>query len=49
MALQDEDAFMQASNLTPLLSKLKYFCHLVILYESLVYHDSTNLGEDAIG
>ena len=49
MALQDEGAFMQASDLTPLLAKLKYFCRLVTLYESLVYHDSTNLGEDAIG
>jgi hypothetical protein len=49
MALQDEGTFMQASDLTPLLAKLKYFCRLVTLYESLVYHDSTNMGEDAIG
>jgi hypothetical protein len=49
MALQDEGMFMQASDLTSLLVKLKYFCHLVTLYESLVYHDSTNMGENTIG
>jgi hypothetical protein len=49
MALQDEGMFMQASDLTSLLVKLKYFCHLVTLCESLVYHDSTNMGENTIG
>jgi hypothetical protein len=49
MALQDKGMFMQASDLTTLLVKLMYFCHLVTLYESLVYHDSTNMGRTPLG
>ena len=46
MALQEEGSFMQASDLTPLLAKLKYFCRLVTLHEALVGCDP---GEDDLG
>lgn len=48
VALREDGSFMQASDLTPLLAKLKYFCRLVTLYESLVFYDKTNPREDAI-
>ncbi|KAG6373145.1 hypothetical protein JVT61DRAFT_6756 [Boletus reticuloceps] len=35
MALHDDGSFIQASNFTPLLAKLKYFCHLTVLYEGI--------------
>lgn len=35
MALRDDGSFMDATSLTPLLAKLKYFCRVVTLYEAL--------------
>ncbi|KAG6380518.1 hypothetical protein JVT61DRAFT_8682 [Boletus reticuloceps] len=49
MALRNDGSFMDATNLTPLLAKLKYFCRVVTLYEALasqVPQDETE--EDAV-
>lgn len=43
MALRDDGSFIDASNLTPLLAKLKYFCRIVTLYEAL---SSENIGDE---
>ena len=40
---------IQSSNLISLLAKLKYFCHLVMLHEALLYCDNTNPGENDLG
>ncbi|KAF8425824.1 hypothetical protein L210DRAFT_986547 [Boletus edulis BED1] len=44
MALRDDGSFIQASDLTPLLAKLKYFCRLTVLYECIVCSEQ----EDAV-
>ncbi|KAF8121020.1 hypothetical protein EV363DRAFT_1458401 [Boletus edulis] len=36
LALGDDGTFVQASNLAPVLAKLKYFCQLTTLHEALV-------------
>lgn len=46
MALRDDGSFIQASNLTPLLAKLKYFCRLTVLYEALIFNDPTTPAEN---
>ena len=48
MALRDDGSFMDATSLTPLLAKLKYFCRVVTLYEALSYKEPRNEMEDAI-
>ena len=35
MALRDDGSFIQASDLTPLLAKLKYFCRLTVLHKAI--------------
>lgn len=45
MALRDDGSFIQASDLTPLLAKLKYFCRLTVLYEGICGLEK----EDALG
>ena len=45
MALRDDGSFIQASDLTPLLAKLKYFCRLTVLYEGICCSEN----EDALG
>lgn len=45
MALRDDGSFIQASDLTPLLAKLKYFCRLTVLYEGICCSEE----EDALG
>lgn len=50
MALRDDGSFMDATSLTPLLAKLKYFCRVVTLYEALSPEDPSlrDEMEDAI-
>lgn len=48
MALKDDGSFIEATDLTPMLAKLKYFCREVTLYESLSSSDQTNPMEDPI-
>ncbi|KAF8131379.1 hypothetical protein EV363DRAFT_1329892 [Boletus edulis] len=48
MALRDDGSFMDATNLTPLLAKLKYFCRLVTLYEALGCQEPRDETEDAV-
>ena len=48
MALHDDGSFIQVSDLTPLLAKLKYFCHLTVLYEGVCCSDWSS-NKDAIG
>lgn len=48
MALRDDGSFMDATSLTPLLAKLKYFCRTVTLYEALSCRESMNEVEDAV-
>lgn len=48
MALRDDGSFMDATSLTPLLAKLKYFCRVITLYEALSCEDSRDEMEDAI-
>lgn len=48
MALRDDGSFIQASDLTPLLAKLKYFCRLTVLYEGVCCSDWLS-NEDAVG
>ena len=44
MALRDDGSFIQASDLTPLLAKLKYFCRLTVLYEGICCSKEDTLG-----
>lgn len=37
LALGDDGTFAQASDLTPVLAKMKYFCRLTTLHEALVF------------
>lgn len=46
MALRDDGSFMDATNLTPLLAKLKYFCRVATLYEALARQDG--IEEDPV-
>jgi len=48
MALHDNGSFMDATNLTPLLAKLKYFCHLVTLYEAFACQEPHNETKDVV-
>jgi hypothetical protein len=48
MALRDDGSFMDATSLTPLLAKLKYFCRMVTLYEALSRKEPRDEMEDAI-
>ncbi|KAG6373608.1 hypothetical protein JVT61DRAFT_6260 [Boletus reticuloceps] len=48
MALHDDGSFMDATNLTLLLMKLKYFCRLVTLYKALACQESWDETEDAV-
>ena len=48
MALRDDGSFMDATSLTPLLAKLKYFCRVVTLYEALSHKGPMDEMEDAI-
>ncbi|KAG6381445.1 hypothetical protein JVT61DRAFT_10 [Boletus reticuloceps] len=48
MALHNNGSFMDATSLTLLLAKLKYFCQLVTLYESLACEEPMNETEDAV-
>ena len=48
MALRDDGSFIQASDLTPLLAKLKYFCRLTVLYEGICRSDLSS-NEDTLG
>lgn len=47
-ALGDDGTFVQASDLTPLLAKLKYFCRLIALHEALVIHNRERPREGII-
>ena len=48
MALRDDGSFMDATSLTPLLAKLKYFCRVVTLYEALSRNERKDTAEDAV-
>jgi hypothetical protein len=48
MALRDDRSFIDATSLTPLLAKLKYFCRLVTLYEALACMEPRDETEDAV-
>ncbi|KAG6370233.1 hypothetical protein JVT61DRAFT_12388 [Boletus reticuloceps] len=48
MALRDDGSFMDATSLTPLLAKLKYFCRLVTLYETLACEEPRDETEDIV-
>lgn len=48
LALGDDGTFMQASDLTPVLAKLKYFCRLTTLHEALVSRNGERLWEGMI-
>lgn len=48
MALRDDGSFMDATSLTPLLAKLKYFCRVVTLYEALSCKERRDETEDAV-
>lgn len=48
MALRDDGSFMDATSLTPLLAKLKYFCRVATLYQALSCEDPRDEMEDAV-
>ncbi|KAF8121027.1 hypothetical protein EV363DRAFT_1187412, partial [Boletus edulis] len=48
LALGSDGTFMQASDLTPLLAKLKYFCRLTTLHEALVSQNGEGPQESVI-
>ncbi|KAH0825828.1 hypothetical protein J3R83DRAFT_8789, partial [Lanmaoa asiatica] len=48
LALGDDGTFMDASGLTPLLAKLKYFCRLTTLHEALVQESGERAMEGVI-
>lgn len=48
LVLGNDGTFMQASNLTPMLAKLKYFCRLSMLCEALVFKNVEGLWEGMI-
>ncbi|KAI9459287.1 hypothetical protein HD554DRAFT_2041944 [Boletus coccyginus] len=48
MALGDDGTFIQASDLTPVLAKLKYFCRITTLHEALVFKNGEKPSEGTI-
>lgn len=48
VALRDDENFIEASDLTPILAKLKYFCRLTTLYQALVVTSAISSQEDTI-
>lgn len=48
-ALREDGSFIQASDLTPVLAKLKYFCRLTTLYQALFITSTASSQESMIG